>query len=224
MIPLEQSLNGGYKGLYGEVVTEDTYRLRSLTFIPDVVFDFGGNVGIFARYAQSLWPSATIISVEPHPENIAVYKHYTKGTILIEKAIGVGELWHPKGAPNGAHESYLSTGLGYEGMDKADNIEAANVPTIMPDEIINEYMKPGMKSVLKLDIEGAENCLWSHSASIQAMQRIDYLCFELHYFALTGKLKDEVVKQTMEAMHIFAQTHDIEMDHIYVWALKKNEQ
>lgn len=224
MIPLEQSLNGGYKGLYGEVVTEDTYRLRSLNFVPDVVFDFGGNVGVFARYAQSLWPSATIISVEPHPDNIAVYKHYTKGTILIEKAIGMGEIWHPKGAPNGAHESYLSTGLGYEGMQDAPNIEAVNIPTIMPDEIIDQYLKPGMKSALKLDIEGAENCLWEHPASIKAMQRIDYLCFELHYFALTGKLKNNVVEKTMAAMDAFRQTHIIEMDHIYVWALKKNIQ
>ena len=76
---LEESLNGGYKGLYGEVVDRDEYHLRDLAdvvsindpkfihdpghprgfnFIPDVVIDLGANVGVFPgtpeNYSQRL--------------------------------------------------------------------------------------------------------------------------------------------------------------------------
>ena len=34
---LNQTLNGGYNGLYGEVVTEDCYHLKTLDFVPEMI-------------------------------------------------------------------------------------------------------------------------------------------------------------------------------------------
>lgn len=214
---LEDSLNGGYKGLYGEVITHDCYRLRQLNFVPDTVFDLGGNVGVFARFAQSLWPLAQIISVEPDPGNIAVYEEHTKGTTLIKKAIGRGELYHNLGAVNGSGEVYISKGLGYpNGGD-----ERSTIATVMPSELIKEYLKPGMKSLLKMDIEGAESAIWGHKPTMAALKKIDYLAFELHYYSATHEGIKEVTEKTNRAIEELRKTHDVVHERIYLWARKK---
>lgn len=217
MTKLEDSLNGGYAGLYAEVVEYDTYKLRTLNYDVDLVLDLGANVGIFARFAQELWPSAKIISVEPHPENISVYKEHTKGTTLIEKAIGMGELYHNLGARNGSGEVYISKGLGYP--DGGD--ERSSIATVMPSELIKKYWKPGIRSVVKMDIEGAENKVWEHPASMAALKKMDYLCFEVHYYAAHGGLIQEVSDKTMDALNSFRETHIVEIENVHFWAWKK---
>ncbi len=108
---IHSTLNGGFPGLYGEVVTEDIYKIKELNFIPDVILDLGANIGIFSRYARELFPNALIISIEPHPDNIKAFKKYTndENIILIEKGIGKGTLYKSKKAVNGAAEVYLSS-------------------------------------------------------------------------------------------------------------------
>ena len=74
---LENTLNGGYNGLYGEVVTEDCYRLKTLGFVPDVIFDLGANIGVFTRYARDMFNNAKIISVEPNLDNFENLKTFS---------------------------------------------------------------------------------------------------------------------------------------------------
>jgi len=206
-----------YNGLYGEVVEADIYKLREITHPVDLVLDFGGNVGIFARFAHELWPSATIVSVEPHHSNIEAYKRDTKGTILIEKAIGRGELYHNLGAVNGSGEVYISKGLGYP--DGGD--ERSAIQTVMPSELIKKYWKPGMRSCLKMDIEGAENTVFTHAPSMKALAQMDYLAFELHFYATTHEGVQEVRQKTHDALIQLEKTHEVIIDHIHVWAKKK---
>ena len=64
---LEQTLNGGYNGLYHEVAVADCYKLRTIKFTPNVFIDIGSNVGVAARLARELFPNALIVCVEPEP-------------------------------------------------------------------------------------------------------------------------------------------------------------
>ncbi len=227
---LENTLNGGYGGLYGEVVTCDSYRLKTIQFTPDVVFDFGGNVGVFSRFARSLWNNALIVAVEPNPDNCNNFRKFTTDSnlILFEKAIGAGELWHNMGAVNGAHESYVSSGLGFdsrsmsEGAANNQKIEKSLIETVMPDEIINQYLKEGQRSVLKMDIEGGENIVFAHKPSMDAIKKIDFIAMEIHFYALTGKSVQEVRDITMEALNSLSDTHTWELDNVYFWATKKS--
>ena len=223
---LEYSLNGGFNGLYGEVVTEDIYRIKTIEFIPDVIFDMGSNIGIFTRFARSLFPDALIIAVEPNIDNCGVFIRFTEPDnkiVLINKAIGDGGLWRCIGAANGAHECYLSEGLGYPQKDLIvrDDIIMSDVETIMPDEIINRYLKDGMKSMLKLDIEGGENIIWNHKPSMDAIKKIDYIAAEIHFFALDGTGADEVREKTMEGLKELEETHYCKLDNVNFWATKK---
>lgn len=223
----------GFRGLYGEVVTEDIYRLRSIKWQPDVILDLGANIGIFARFARTLFPNAFIISVEPNPDNIIHFKKFIDdeervlgNLILIEEAIGIGDMWHCKGAINGAHECYLSAGLGYEKEQMIEqegkSLERSEIPTVMPDELINYYVKEGQKSILKIDIEGGENAIFTHPASLNAMSRIDYIAMEIHWYGLTGDVLPEVRKTIMAGIEFLKKTHDCELDNVSFWAKKKD--
>jgi FkbM family methyltransferase len=227
---IEDTLNGGYAGLYAEVVTHDCYRLKTLPFIPEVVFDFGGNIGIFSRFARTLFPDALIIAVEPHPENRERFKEFTHDDkiILIEKAIGRGKMWHNLGARNGSGESYVSSGLGYDKdmMDSAaknkQGIEASAISSVMPDEIIWQYWKPGMKAILKCDCEGCENRIFSDKASMDMIRQMDYIAMEVHFYALMGGVPyQEVQEQTRAALKELEETHTCELDNVHFWAIKK---
>ena len=222
---LEESLNGGYEGLRWEVEEDDCYKLKKINFIPDIAYDFGCNIGVTSRYLRKLFPHAFIVSVEPHPENLEVFKQFTNddNLVLIEKAIGLGKVWRAIGAANGTGENYMSDGLGYPENEMAEDerMVQTEIPTIMPDEIINQYLKEGMKSVLKMDIEAAENIIWAHDPSMQALRKIDYLAIEVHNFALNGGTWQEVQDKTAEALKSFELTHTCRQDGVHFFATKK---
>lgn len=222
---IEDSLNGGYGGLYGEVVTEDTYRLKELKFVPDVIIDLGGNVGCFSRFARTLFPDARIVTVEPNPDNCEVFKKFTEDNnlTLLEAAVGIGQIWRCEGAVNGAHEVYLSSGLGYPFNvgEKMETILEVEVPTIMPDEIVNKYVKEGEKFIVKVDVEGNENIIFTHEPSMEALRKADYVTMEIHWNALNGSLLAEVKNKTLAALKSFDKTHDCELKHIMFYATKK---
>lgn len=219
---LEDTLNGGYGGLYGEVVTEDTYKLKQLKFVPDVIFDLGANVGVFSRFARELFPDARIFAVEPDPEN---YEHLMKFSIgynidVLNRAIGIGSIYRCFGAANGAHESYISRGFGFNTTEMR-TIVKTDIATIMPDELIKMFSLPGEKTMLKCDIEGNENMIWGHKPSMDALKTIDYICMELHFYASGEDMAEEVRAKTLEALAEFEETHDCVLDHIYFYATKK---
>lgn len=225
---LEETLNGGYSGLYGEVVTEDCYRLKELDFIPQIFFDFGANIGVTTRFARVLFPDCLIIAVEPHKPNIDILIEFTypdEKITLFENAIGMGEVWRTVGAKNGAGENYITDSVGYP-TNKIlldDRMKSTTIVSIMPDEIINRYLKKGVKSVLKLDIEAGENVIWQHKSSMDALKKIDYLCFEVHRFGLNGSTWQSVQDETEIALKSFGETHTCITEGVHFYATKKKQ-
>lgn len=222
---LEETLNGNYPSLYGEVVTCDIYRIRQLNFVPDVVIDLGANVGTFTRFARELFPNALIVSVEPDKENFTHLVKFTEpkdNIIFINKAIGLGKVWRGLTAANGSGATYLSSGLGYPEHEMGgETMELSELETIMPDELIKAYVKEGQKFLIKIDIEGNEHTIFTHYPSMKALHKADYLCMEVHFYALNGSLTDEVNEQTMGALRNFEDTHNIELDNVNFYATKK---
>lgn len=247
MPSLESSLNGNFNSLFGEVVTYDIYEVRTvadivsvndpnyvhwkghagINFVPDTVLDLGANVGIFTRYAHELWPNAQIISVEPNEGNHAVFEEHTPKTpkiILLKNAIGSGQMYHCNRALNGAHEVYLSKGIGYNQLafdslkQSGDVVTSAVNPIMLTD--LKKYIKG--KVVCKLDIEGNETVIFNDPASMEMMKTFDYIAIELHYFASDGSVLEAVKAKTAEALASLNKTHHTRYDHIYFYATKKN--
>jgi len=224
---LEETLKGGYNGLYGEVVTCDMYRLRSVKFQPDIVFDVGANVGIFSRFARTLFPAVLIVALEPHPENLYYFRKFTfskdPNLILVEKALGKGVVYRCSGAANGAGESYLTTGPGFSDKEvgAAANLKQTVIPSVTLGELIYSYWTPAMKSILKVDCEGAENSIWTDALSMAALVLMDYICMELHDYSLSGAGREEVLAVTTAGLRLLERTHTCERDGVYFWATKK---
>jgi len=240
---LEKSLgiNGEYDALYGEVVTYDMYRMRDvadivscndptfvhvaghaslINFKPDVIFDLGANVGIFSRYARTLFKDALIVSVEPNPDNCTIFRQNTAddNTILLECAIGSGNMYHISGA-NGAMEVYLSEGPGYSKKD-LQSYKLTSIKSLMLTDL-KKYIKDGDKIVMKLDIEGNETVLFNDPPSIEMFKTIDYLAFEMHYFSNDGTKSKSVLDITNKFFDILEQTHNILKDGVYFYAVKR---
>lgn len=239
---LEESLNGNYLRLFGEVVTQDIYHLRDVAdivsendptfihekghkkafdFIPDVVIDLGANIGVFTRYAVSLWRDAYIIAVEPDQSNCNVFREHThdERVLLIQKAIGHGDVYRCVDAANGAMECYFTQGAGYDQAD-LNKLTPLSVGSIMLTDL-RQYIKPTDKVLLKLDIEGNETVMFSDPASMDMLKRVDYICMELHYYAADGDKLPEVKRITNEALASLSETHNTYLDNIYFYATKR---
>ena len=222
---VEDTLNGGFGGLYGEVVDCDTYRLKQLNFMPEIVFDIGANVGIFSRYARTLFPDACIIAVEPDEANVHNFRRFTfdSNTVLVQAAIGVGDVYRVMGAVNGAHEAYFTKGLGYPDKDLPNaHYQLSTVCSIRLYDIILAYRAPGQRTFLKLDCEGGENSIWGDVETMNLLKKLDAISIELHYHAAHGgPIYDEMRRVTDEALASFAETHQCELDGCHFHARKK---
>jgi len=88
-------------------------------------------------------------------------------------------------------------------------------------EILEEHWHRGMKTVLKIDCEGAENSIWEHKPSVAMLREMDYLAVEVHTYALTGVEHPDVISATAKALASLESTHHCERNGIYFWATKK---
>jgi FkbM family methyltransferase len=237
-----------YQGLEGEIVKEDIYRMRDVpdevsvndptfvhwkghyrafNFTPDVIFDLGANVGIFTRYARSLYPGALIVAVEPDEKNIERFKKDTnlddRRLRILEMAIGKGQIWKSVNAINGAHECYLSDSLSWRDDELAVSsvVDKSSVDSIMLSDLWDTYVNESDKVVLKLDIEGNEMVVFEHTASMDALKRADYIVMELHFNALLARDVESVRVRTLEMIMELSETHRVEYEHIYLYAIKK---
>lgn len=224
---LEECLGGGWGGLHGEVVTHDSYRICQLDFVPDLVFDIGANVGTFTRHAMEQFPRASIVAVEPDPENIAHFRKFTDMTrvVLIEGAIGDGEVYRASGAANGSGEVYMTPGAaGYTkaNLKSSPQFSPTSVQSFTLAEIIKSRWSRHLKTVVKIDCEGSENSIFSDPQSMKYLAMMDYIAIEIHRYAFTGAQQEEANRLAANAIETLKETHDCEVDGVHFWArLKK---
>jgi FkbM family methyltransferase len=202
-----------YNGLYGEVVTEDVYGLKSLDFVPDVVIDVGACVGIFSEYAGLMFPKANIISIEPNWENCQAISSKNIRTFLINAAIGKGKMYHILGAVNGAHECYYPCGLTLpdDAFETSRWEEFTGRAIMITDEIVTSGIGAKDKLLIKIDIENAEDVIFQDKDSMLFLRGADYVAIELH----------DCPRQVNELLALLDDTHDCVFEHQIFKARKR---
>lgn len=217
--------DNAYRGLWGEVVEADIYKMKQLKFVPDVIFDIGANVGTFSKFAHDLYPQALIVAIEPDKENIENFNRFNKpsenNVLLHNMAIGNGEAYRDTKAANGSHECYLSRFLGYEDIAETPTLQKSEVKTVLLDFIVRSWVQRGQKYVLKIDIEGSETAIFTHEPSMEAFRFADYIAMELHYFAMTPNGVLEVMDVTNKALESLKATHDTQLEGNMFYAIKR---
>ncbi len=221
-----------YAQWYDEIVIRDHYKLQSLIFPPNVIFDLGANIGVFTHHAHELFPNALIVAVEPHPPNFEILERFAPpGVVTLKMAIGQGPVTRyldVQGNPTGitGGETYITNGVGYE-IPHLDGhaVEQVDTPSVMLDELHDEYVRPGQRVAVKIDCEGAENPVFAHPPSVNALRAAEFVSMELHPYWMNSDSRDDP-KALAERVHkIFANTHryDSEIPMAYAWRKPDDE-
>jgi len=172
-----------YRGLYGEVVTNDCYGLGAIEFQPEVIFDLGANVGVFTNFARRLFPEATIIAVEPDEQNMQNMSYLATDhsqTVFMEYAIGLGLVYSAGSLANGAHRSYICDGSEYlrPFTQEGGRYKLSDVPAITLSALMDLF--PIQPRFIKVDIEGGEAAIFEHEKSMLALAETEAFAIELH--------------------------------------------
>lgn len=212
---------------FQQICVEDCYRLHSVPFTPARVFDVGANVGSFTSYSRFLWPEAEIIAVEPDPKNwelLLMHTGHLPNVVHVNKAIGTGPLWRAtdvevKPPWYGGLCRYVSEGqLGFprEWLAANENYEPApEIDVISLADLVSRYGDLG-PAVLKVDIEGAENCIFGHDRSIAALRQMDHITMEIHFpLDGTGPVREAGKPSIRERLFSLQDTHECVMDDKY---------
>lgn len=215
--------NNEFAPLFDEIVQQDCYRLRSLSFTPDVVFDIGANVGVFASYARFLFPKAVVICLEPDNRNYGLLiKHcdHLPNVRLLNKALGTGPIWTKPVAEvcspyfNGGAQFVSEWQLGFTPQTFIDGYEPSQVDRVSLNEIMASFWPPDdMRLLCKIDIEGAENCIFNHAPSMAALLRMDYVAMEFHFPLDThGPVWQDGKPTIRQSLLTLAETHAVSFD------------
>ncbi|WP_110281027.1 FkbM family methyltransferase [Loktanella sp. PT4BL] len=141
---------------------------------PLFIVDAGGYIGTASLALNSLFPSATIISIEPSPENFELLKANTRS---IPNIHAVNAALVEDGGPNTVGLAKSNTGhWGYQASSDTP-VEHVQIPTTTIAKILSEYDRDQL-DICKMDIEGGEAPLLR--APRDWLERVDVLIIELH--------------------------------------------
>lgn len=157
--------------MYDEIFRQGCYDGLELPDAP-VVFDIGGNIGMFALYVKSRFPAAEVTSFEPMPNNIDLFKRNVElhglddvtlhGTALGSKPeSGVEFSFYPLLPANStrypeikelpkAHMAENSN------PDLAEHFYAAETVTVDVERLATFLPDDRDVDLIKIDVEGAE--------------------------------------------------------------------
>ena len=125
--------------------------LQRLPWAPSAILEGGGNIGIATLVLGHMYPEATIVVLEPQPENCFMAKANTMS--LKNVHVRCEGLWRT--------ETNLALTKAGDGREWAWAFKETDVPTAdaikvsTPDALLREYNLTAW-DYAKLDIEGAE--------------------------------------------------------------------
>lgn len=243
-------LSDAYKALQGQIVEKDVYHMRDVedivscndplevheaghkrpfNFTPHYIFDLGAHSGFFSKYCRELFPSALIIAVEPDPKNcidFAALNGKDSNIILYPNAIGSGEVWHSIGAANGSGENYITSGVAYpeKEMIKEESMgeryELSSVDPVSLSHLISRHVVGGYRFIVKMDIEGNEQFIFTNEYEMLALAQADYITGEIHNFSINAKTNILIKEKIQEALERLEKTHKVERDGLNFYATK----
>jgi len=156
-------------------VLREEYRFIAALFrasAPEIVVDVGANVGLFSLYVLSRWRSAQVHSVEASPG--------TYGVLHRNQAANSEVNWHTYPYAVWGQEGEVS--FEDSGISTSNRVVAgqagARVPAITLDALCSTYIHRPTVSLVKMDIEGAEEMVLQ--SSTRSLGRIENLVVEVH--------------------------------------------
>lgn len=141
-----------------------------------LVIDAGGYIGTAAIVFAKQYPDATIVTVEPSPENFRMLEHYVRGydnIVALNAAV----------TPSPGSMDLFDRGLGEWGYSLIADPSSSkggrltSVDCVTVDQILERHGKDGI-DIFKIDIEGGEYALLSENSGW--ITKTVAICIELH--------------------------------------------
>jgi len=181
--PIMLSLRGGPKFfvyefmtlyIYNEIFAEKVYDVDLGNINTPFIIDIGANTGLFALYAKTVWPGATIQCFEPYPPNFAqlatnIQANRFDGVAYFQKGVGkecTTAILHVHPKNIGGHSLY-----GGESGGSRVQVEITDLASILAGASTQQC------DLLKLDCEGCE-CEILQSLTPDLAHRIKRIVYE----------------------------------------------
>jgi FkbM family methyltransferase len=156
---------------FGELAVRSVYRLNT-SFVPDVIVDAGGNIGLFSLRAAAAYPSAKIVICEPVPQCVEqIRKNLLLNGVsaeVLSVCLGGGERRIP---------FYVREAVGSSFNPEKPYTTQIDVEVIRLQDILG--VRRGRQILVKLDIEGME---------LEVLE--SYVPFEKRPVRIVGELHD----------------------------------
>jgi FkbM family methyltransferase len=176
-----KSINSQGLREYNSIVNEDLYKLKSLVGKNiNYIIDIGANIGVFSRYASSLFPNAQILSIEPCKEIFECLKANTSSYNNITP---------------------LNFAFGYDGYCQIDldnkfqlssrfsNKSFGNIKTLSLKSLFSIFNING-NYMIKMDCEGAEEYIVNNKDSEEIIIKSLLTSMEVHFKTTDVKSKE----------------------------------
>jgi FkbM family methyltransferase len=161
-------------------VLDEMFQTREYSFVEENlqgvqrIVDLGANVGFSLRYWNEVFPDASILAVEPEPENFNLCQRnveaagFADAVKLVRACVGSrrGQA-HLSGQDEWAYQ-----------MSNRPETGAPTVLVVPLSELLETHFPGGRIDLLKCDIEGSERELFADCASW--ISRIKAIVIELH--------------------------------------------
>jgi len=151
---------------------------RALPESATFIIDGGANVGYAAVFFAVRYPEARVVAIEPEPANFeilsancAAYPNITPIRAALWGSTGRVRITDPHAASGAARVAAVAG-------------EGVEVPALTTTDIMRRFGADRV-SVLKLDIEGAEDELFG-DADVSWLAQVDCLMIELHGWMIPG--------------------------------------
>jgi len=200
----------------------DEYRLGTLGFVPDVIYDIGADFGSITLAAHGLYPDAKIVAVEPNPWSFPRLEANAADIpeiVPVRAALGQGRMY--EAAPETLPLHWLV--VGRDAPSWHEGLVPSDVPAVMLNELHAKH--GGERYVVKMDCESAEIPALTHEPSCRMIIGSAYFAAELHIWAREGADVPKVSDVIWRFMFRLAQTHTIFVKWygvcVHVWAKKR---
>lgn len=140
-----------------------------------VIIDAGGYIGTAAMKFAAAFPSCTIVTIEPAPDNLAILRRNVEGIaniVVVEAALAAASGTAALHDPGALEWGYTLS----RGARRGTRVCATVRTTTLADVLATQATGPVV--VLKLDVEGAERDVLASSEGW--MDRVELVLAELH--------------------------------------------
>ncbi len=141
------------------------------------IIDLGSNIGLSTIYFKEIFPYSRIISVEPDNGNYSVLKLNTlhhSNIELLNTAIWSSAIPLIKKPTFRDGRNWSTSYKESNKTNSIDQVEASTIQGIISNHGIDHV------SFLKIDIEGAENIIFSNKKNVDFLNIVDVIAIEIH--------------------------------------------